>query len=249
MVATTLSIPTTSGLNEGSTFLPGRDARDDREPAPPVPALGEEAGSSGLQTICLADNANGENLKADGLGLNWVTNPVQDASADDEPAGNGGNDDDEDDLWGAARKEAKASNAQEADRAKREEKMRAKAEVAAQKRMAEAQELGVQARAKREEQEAEDARLREEHEREVEESRRAAREEAIKEVNDQRQTVDLDPNRHLGAELAGMGVEIDQGIEDRDVWRQDVVMKRARSDSNDVDNSSPPVKRAKTNVK
>lgn len=179
-------------------------------PAPPSPQVEEEANPSsssqlpgGKSFFALGDDDSDDamdeddDLKADDLGLNWVTNPAQDASTDDKPAGNGENDDDEDDLWGAARKEAETSNAQEADRAKREEKMRAEAEVAAQKRMAEAQELGVQARAKREEQEAEDARLQEDQEREAEESRKAAREEAIKEVNDQEQTVDLDATRDL----------------------------------------------------
>ena len=75
--------------------------------------------------------------------------------------------------------------------------MRAEAKAAAQKRMAEAQGLGEQARAKREEEEAAEALLREEQEREAEEARKAAREEAIKEVNDQQQTVDLDATRDL----------------------------------------------------
>lgn len=178
-------------------------------PEPPSPQVEEEVNPSSISQLpggksffALGDDDSDDamdedDLKADDLGLNWVTNPAQDASTDDKPAGNGENDDDEDDLWGAARKEAEASKAQEADRAKREEKMRAEAEVAAQKRMAEAQELGEQARAKREEQEAEDARLQEEQEREAEESRKAAREEAIKEVNDQQQTVDLDATRDL----------------------------------------------------
>lgn len=104
---------------------------------------------------------------------------------------------DDDDLWGAARKEAEASRAHEADRAKREEKIRAEAELAAKKRLAEAQELGELARAKREEGEAAEARLREEMEREAENTRKAAREQAIKEVNDQQQTVDLDATRDL----------------------------------------------------
>jgi len=137
-----------------------------------------------------------DDLKAD-FATNWVANPTQDASAEEKAAGDSNKDDDEDDLWGAARKEAEASKAREADRAKREEKMRAEAEAAAQKRMAEAQELGEQARAKREEEEAAEALLREEQEREAEEARKAAREEAIKEVNDQQQTVDLDATRDL----------------------------------------------------
>ena len=63
--------------------------------------------------------------------------------------------------------------------------------------MAEAQELGEQARAKRKEDEAAEARLQEEQEREAKEARQAAREQAIKEVNDQQQTVDLGATRDL----------------------------------------------------
>ena len=134
-----------------------------------------------------------EDIKAD-FATNWVANPTQDASSVDKAADK---DDDDDGLWGAARKEAEASKARDADRVKREEKMHAEAEAAAQKRMAEAQELGEQARAKREEDEAAEARLQEEQERDAEEARRAAREQAIKEVNDQQQTVDLDATRDL----------------------------------------------------
>lgn len=231
-------------------------------PEPPSPQVEEEVKPSSISQLpggksffALGDDDSDDamdedDLKADDLGLNWVTNSAQDASADDEPAGNG---EAEDSEWEEACKAARASKAQEAYRAKREEKMRAKAEVAAQKRMAEAQELGEQARARREEQEAKDARLQEEQEREAEESRKAAREEAIKEVNDQRQTVDLDSNWRVKAELAAMGVkmdpeEIDQEIEYRDVGTQNLEMKRARSGSDGVDNSSSRVKRVKTNV-
>lgn len=132
---------------------------------------------------------------------NWVANPsngstmeVMAASDDDAMM-----DDGDDDLWGAARKEAEASKAREADRSKREEKMRAEAELASQKRMAEMQELGEQARVKRLEEEAEEAHLREEQELEVKEASKAAREQAIKDVEGQQQTVDLDATRDLMA--------------------------------------------------
>ena len=137
-----------------------------------------------------------DDLKAD-FAANWVANSSNDAADNDKMTEDASMNGDEDDLWGAARKEAEASKAHEADRAKREEKMRAEAELAAQKRMAEAQELGELARAKREEGEAAEARLREEMERAAEETRKAAREQAMKEVNDQHQTVDLDATRDL----------------------------------------------------
>ena len=137
-----------------------------------------------------------EDLKAD-FATNWIANPTSAAADDEKMADDGSVNCDEDDLWGATRKEAEASKAHEADRAKREEKIRAEAELAAQKRMVEAQELGELARAKREEGEAAEARLREEMEREAEETRKAAREQAIREVNDQQQTVDLDATRDL----------------------------------------------------
>lgn len=136
-----------------------------------------------------------EDIKAD-FATNWVANPTttQDAAAADKSD----NMDEEDDLWGAARKEAEASEAQEADRAKREQKLLADAELQSQKRMAEATALGKQFRAKREEEEAAEARGREEQEREAEDARKAAREKALKEVNSVEATVDIgDAQRDL----------------------------------------------------
>ncbi len=144
------------------------------------------------------DDEEEDDLKAN-FATSWVANPTKDSAAEEkatsEDDSNG--DDDEDDLWGAARKEAEASKAREADRAKREEKMRAEAELTAQKRMAEAQKLGEEARAKRLEEEAAEARLREEQEHEAKEASKAAREQAIKDVEGQQQTVDLDETRVL----------------------------------------------------
>lgn len=132
---------------------------------------------------------------------NWVANSTNESTMEEKAASKDDAimDDGDDDLWGAARKEAEASKAREADRSKREEKMRAEAELAAQKRMAEMQELGEQARAKRLEEEAEEAHLREEQELEVKEASKAAREQAIKDVEGQQQTVDLDATRDLMA--------------------------------------------------
>ena len=76
--------------------------------------------------------------------------------------------------------------------------MKAEAEKASEKRMAEAAALGEKARAEREEKEAEEARLREEQEQEAEEARNAAREKAIQEVNSEKATVDIgDAQREL----------------------------------------------------
>jgi hypothetical protein len=140
------------------------------------------------------DEDDEDDLKVDDIATNWVANPSEDAAKEDDT---GKDSDDEDDLWGAAKKEAEASKALEADRAKREEKMKAEAEIAAQKRMEEAAALGEQVRAKREEEEAAEARLREEQEREAEEARKAAREKALKEVNEVQNTIDLDAQRKL----------------------------------------------------
>ncbi|KAL3771780.1 hypothetical protein ACHAW5_002394 [Stephanodiscus triporus] len=146
------------------------------------------------------DEEEEDDLKVE-FATNWVANPSKDSAADEKAAsGDDSMDVDEDDLWGAARKEAEASKAREADRAKREEKMRAEAELAAQRRMAEAQELGEQARAKRLKEEAAEARLREEQEHEAKEASKAAREQAIKDVEGQQQTIDLDATRVLMAQ-------------------------------------------------
>jgi hypothetical protein len=152
------------------------------------------------------DDDEEEDLK---MATNWVVNPPskdaaeEGAGADSAAKVDGDDnsdkdDEDEDDLWGAARKEAESAKAREADRAKREEKVRAEAEIAAQRRMAEAAALGEEARARREEEEAAEAKLREEQEREAEEARKAAREKALQEVNSVRTTVDIgDAQRDL----------------------------------------------------
>eukprot|EP00804_Cyclotella_cryptica_P016090 CCRYP_004216-RC/>CCRYP_004216-RC protein AED:0.23 eAED:0.23 QI:0/0.33/0.25/1/0.33/0.25/4/186/1344 len=134
-------------------------------------------------------------LKVDDIAANWVANPSQAANPEDE--GEEDSDNDEDDLWGAAKKEAEASKALEADRAKREEKMIAEANMAMQKRMEEAQALGEEVRAKREEEAAIEARRLEEQEREAEIARNAAREKALQEVNEVKNTIDLDAQREL----------------------------------------------------
>lgn len=146
------------------------------------------------------DDDEEDDLKAD-FATNWVANSTGGDAAGGKDAGDDGSDDDDDDgdgLWGATRKEAEAAKAQAADRAKREEKMRAEAETAARKRMEEAAARGEEVRAKREEEEAAEARRLEEQEREAEEAKRLAREEALKEINSVKTTVDLgDEQRDL----------------------------------------------------
>lgn len=148
-----------------------------------------------------SDEDEEEDLKLDSF--NWAASSAAAADDEEEPppaaADDGGADGD--DLWGAAQKETEASRAREADRAKREEKVRAEAEAAAQKRMEEAAALGEQVRARREEEEAAEARRAEEAEREAEEARQAAREKALQEVNDVKNTIDLDAQREMMSKL------------------------------------------------
>ena len=141
------------------------------------------------------DDEEDDDLNADAIAANWVTTSSQDANPEEDAGQDAEND--EDDLWGAAKKEAEASKALEADRAKREEKMIAEANMAMQKRMEEAQALGKEVRAKREEEAANEARRVEEQEREAENARNVAREKALQEVNDVKNTIDLDAQREL----------------------------------------------------
>jgi hypothetical protein len=141
------------------------------------------------------DDVEDDDLNADAIAANWAANSSQDAKPEEEAEQDAEND--EDDLWGAAKKEAEASKALEADRAKREEKMIAEANMAMQKRMEEAQALGEEVRAKREEEAANEARRLEEQEREAEKARNEAREKALQEVNEVKNTIDLDAQREL----------------------------------------------------
>ncbi|KAL7458519.1 hypothetical protein ACHAWC_010106 [Mediolabrus comicus] len=154
---------------------------------------GEQANTTSDGALASLDDKEEEDAAADDFGTNWGANLSQDAAKDDADHES----DNDDGLWGEARKQAEVSKAREADRAKREEKIRAEAEMASKKRMEEAAALGEQARAKREEEEAEAARLLEEKEREAEEAKHAAREKALQEVNDVQNTVDLDAQREL----------------------------------------------------
>jgi hypothetical protein len=121
----------------------------------------------------------------------------KESAAGGDDAGSDNDDDEENDLWDAARKEAEVSKAQAEDRAKREEKLKRQAELDAQKRMAEAQELGEQAKIKREEEERKRQAELEEEERKAEEEREKARQAAFDEVNNVQNTVDLDETRNL----------------------------------------------------
>jgi len=175
----------TGGKSFFSLGADDSDSDDDGEQANPTSAADAFAN--------LEDNDEEMNDAAD-IGADWGANLSQDAVKDDAE---NESDKDDDGLWGEARKQAEVSKAREKDRAKREEKIRADAEMASKKRMEEAAALGEQARAKREEEEAEAARLLEEKEREAEEAKTAAREKALQEVNDVQNTVDLDAQREL----------------------------------------------------
>ena len=141
-----------------------------------------------------ADVEEDDDIRAVDIAASWVANSSQDVKPEHE---NGDADNDEDDLWGAAKKEAEASKALEADRAKREEKMIAEANMSMKKRMEEAQAIGEEVRAKREEEAANEALRLKEQEKEAEDARNAAREKALQEVNDVKNTIDLDAQREL----------------------------------------------------
>ena len=141
-----------------------------------------------------ADVEEDDDIRAVDIAASWVANSSQDVKPEHE---NADADNEEDDLWGAAKKEAEASKALEADRAKREEKMIAEANMSMKKRMEEAQAIGEEVRAKREEEAANEALRLKEQEKEAEDARNAAREKALQEVNDVKNTIDLDAQREL----------------------------------------------------
>jgi hypothetical protein len=186
----------------GKTFFSlGHDDSDSESEA------GELKDSSEAQTAPapaadpFADDEDGEDdeeedLKVD-LGANWLGNPSQAEVKAGEEGDDSDKDDDEDDLWGAAKKEAEASKALEADRAKREEKLIAEANKATQKRMEEAQALGEEVRAKREEEAANEARRLEEQKQEEENAKKEAREKQQQELDEMKPTIDLDAQRLL----------------------------------------------------
>lgn len=124
-----------------------------------------------------------------GTAANWNIAKSQ-ASATSNDAG-------DDDAWGAARKEAAASKAREADREAREAKLMAEAEAAQKQNMAAAAARGEEIRAQRLEKEAEEERRKEDEERAAEAAREAAREKAREQVESVEQTVDLDAQRDI----------------------------------------------------
>lgn len=75
--------------------------------------------------------------------------------------------------------------------------MKADAEQAKQKSLADAAKKGEELRAKRQEEEAREAAAREQKEKEAEEARRKARDEARLEVNAVERTIDLDAQRDI----------------------------------------------------
>lgn len=187
-----------------------------KSPSPPLPEEKPESSSKsrlpgGKSFFALGDDDDSdddkeeddeeEDIKTD-FATNWnMAEPDSSEKKEEEAAGVDSNkdEDDGDDLWGQARKEAEDAKVLEADRIKREEKMKAEALAREERRMAEAQELGEQARAKR------DAELKAEQEREAEEARKAeeakqaAREEARREVEEEKQEIDLEATRDIMA--------------------------------------------------
>lgn len=125
----------------------------------------------------------------DGLAANWnIAKPAAEADKAD------GKDDD----WGAAaREQAAAAMARDADRKAREEKKNAEAVLASRLRLAEATSRGEEIKAQRAEDEAKEATLREQQEKEVDETRQAAKDEARAQLQSVEQTVDLDAQRDI----------------------------------------------------
>jgi hypothetical protein len=106
--------------------------------------------------------------------------------------------DDKDDDWGAAaREQAAAVKARDADRKAREEKKKAEAEQASKLRLAEAASRGEEIKAQRAEEEAKEATMREQQEKDAEDARQAAKDEARAQLQSVEQTVDLDGQRIL----------------------------------------------------
>jgi hypothetical protein len=114
-----------------------------------------------------------------------------------KPVAQSAEDGDEDDAWGAAREEAAAAKAREADRKAREEKIKAEAEIAKTQRLADAVALGEEMKAQRLEDEANEVLEREQQEKEAEKVRKAARDAARAQVQSVEQTVDLDAQRDI----------------------------------------------------
>lgn len=151
-----------------------------------------------------------------------------DEGDDDEDLGNGGitanwndlskpttkstsKDGDDDDAWGAAREEAAAAKAREAERKAREAKMKAEAELVKHQRMASAAARNEELQAQKQEKEAQEARLKEQQEREAEEARKAAREAARAQVQSVEQTFDLESQRDLMKQYEQNFLEKDLG--------------------------------------
>lgn len=150
--------------------------------------LGDGFGAS------LHDDDEDDDIGHGGMAANWnMSKPVAKAASND---GDDANDADKD-LWGAAREKAAASKVKEAERKALEEKIIADAEIAKDRRLAEAAARGDEIRLQREEEAANEARLREQEEREAEEARQLARDEARAQVNSVEQTVDLDATRDI----------------------------------------------------
>lgn len=138
----------------------------------------------------LHDDDNDDDLANGGMTATWnMAKPVTQSAAK--------KDGDEDDAWGAAREEAAAVKAREADRKAREEKVKADAELAKTQRLADAAARGEEIKAQRLEDEANEVLKREQQEKEAQEVRNAARDAARAQVQSVEQTVDLDAQRDI----------------------------------------------------
>jgi hypothetical protein len=157
-----------------------------KQMGPPAPVdnftLGE--GLAGLHEDDDDELATGQ------LAASWsMSKPVSSPAKDDANVN--------EEAWGAAREEAAARKAREAERKALEEKIHADAEMAKNQRLADAAARGEEIRAQRMEEEANEAKLQEQKEKEAEEARKAARDAARAQVQSVEQTVDLDAQRDM----------------------------------------------------
>lgn len=136
-------------------------------------------------------NDEDDDLGSDGIAGVWMelSNPTNQLDKKE---------DDEDLDWAAAaREQAKANKARDADRKAREEKMKKEAEEANKKAMAEAAKRKEELLAKKAEEKEKEALLIEQQEKEAEKARELAREQARLEAQSVEQTVDLEGQRIL----------------------------------------------------
>lgn len=139
-------------------------------------------------------NDDDDDLESDGIAGNWN---IPDPTNQVDKKG-----DDKDLEWAAAaREQAAANKARDADRKAREEKKKKEAEEANRKAMIEASKRKEELLAKQAEEKEKEASLIEQQEKEAERAREQAREKARAEAQAVEQTVDLDAQRELMRQL------------------------------------------------